>query len=365
MATSAALHGGVLSLKAESSRGISLFGPWIDGLALGGLSIAVYLGFLASGYTAQSPSLLQLVLLGSFVVNYPHYAATYFKAYRTRAEISAYFGVCVIVPLILLGLGLTSLLAPLAVAPWFCKAYLLTSGYHYSGQTYGIALIFANKARMPLHGWQKLFLMAPIYLAYLYLLAQKEEAKAAPEPFYTMQIQPIGFPSEVTTALNLLFALGLLFYVALNGYWFIKHGKLFPMIVHVVVASHVVWFVFGARNPAFYYFVPFFHCLQYLVITTYFYFKKTRADASAPVSSAMPSRTGSFLSYYVGLVVLGAFLFQVPPLMLSWSGCVDFYLASAVVMALVNLHHFIMDGAIWKLRKPEVGKVLIQPNPVV
>ena len=46
--------------------------------------------------------------------------------------------------------------------PLYFKLYLLISGYHYSGQTYGIALIFAGKAKLGLNRTDKWLLMAPI-----------------------------------------------------------------------------------------------------------------------------------------------------------------------------------------------------------
>ena len=36
-------------------------------------------------------------------------------------------------------------------------------------------------------------------------------------------------------------------------------------------------------------------------------------------------------------------------------------MAAAVGLSFLNLHHFLMDGRVWKLRKPEVGKVMMQP----
>jgi hypothetical protein len=360
MATDALVRAGSFALSRDKLRTPRLFGPLVDALALGGLSLIIYPVFLWSGYNTQSHVLMLLVLSGSFVCNYPHYAATYFKAYRSPDEVRRYFGVCVLVPAVLLVLGAASIVAPVAVAPWFCKAYLVTSGYHYSGQTYGIALIYANKAGMPHRGWQKWFLMSPIYMAYLIFLSQKEVVTASPEPFFTMQLEPLGFPTAVASAIVFLFAVSLVLYLVLNLYWSVRHGRLYPLIVHVVVLSHVVWFVFGSRNAAFYYVVPFFHCLQYLLITTFFYLKKSRSNAGDFAAPSMFA-SGGFLRYYVGLVVVGAVLFQVPPVVLSWSGLADFYLASAVVMSFLNLHHFLLDGAIWKLRKPDVGKVLIQP----
>jgi hypothetical protein len=359
MSSDGAVMARSLAPAKESVNSPRLFSPLVDTLALGGLSLIVFLAFPWSLYSSHSYTLMLLVLLGSFAVNYPHYAATYFKAYRTGQEVRTYFGVCVIVPAVLLLLSGASIAAPIAVAPWFCKAYLLTSGYHYSGQTYGIALIFANKARMPHRGWQKALLMSPIYMAYIFFLAQKEVVSAAPESFFTMQIQPLGFPDPLGTLVTLLFGLSLVLYLLLNFYWLWKHGKQYPLIVHVVVLAHVVWFVFGSRNVAFYYVVPFFHCLQYLLITTFFYLKQGRSGARQPAESHGPVRRGGFLPYYLGLVILGLVLFQAPPLVLSYSGLADFYLASAVVMSFLNLHHFLLDGAIWKLRKPDVRTVLV------
>jgi hypothetical protein len=67
-----------------------------------------------------------------------------------------------------------------------------------------------------------------------------------------------------------------------------------------------------------------------------------------------------FTRYYGFQVLVGSLLFLGLPFFLSAIGLGPLTLMLGIVAFLVNLHHFILDGAIWKLRKPEVATTLIQ-----
>jgi tetratricopeptide (TPR) repeat protein len=93
------------------------------------------------------------------------------------------------------------------------------------------------------------------------------------------------------------------------------------------------------------------HAVQYLWITAYF------ARATGRVSSTA--------SFYGRAAVCGFSVWALPLLLfapgLLGSLPYDAGLAS-VTAAVVNLHHFLLDGVIWKLRQSRVGGVLLSPS---
>lgn len=331
----------------------------VDLLTVGGLSLIIYVIFTCTGYIALSATVITTGWVLNYFVNFPHFSATYVRAYESWDTIKTYYGVCVIAPLILLFFSALALWQPDPWAVWFGKAYLISVGYHYSGQTYGIALIFAAKAKVMLTRAEKYIIMAPIYASYGYLLGAKEVYTAAAEPLVNLEIPPLMLPSWFSLATRLFFGISIGVYVVWNLYRLHRRQPMLPTICHVVVGSQLIWLGWGASNMAYNNFVPLFHCMQYLLITTFFYFRSV-LSGSAPVSWASIVSSAPFWRYYLLLILLGAALFQVMQRLISGVGLAEIGLATAVVFSFVNLHHFIMDGRIWRLRKPEVRQVIMQ-----
>jgi hypothetical protein len=133
-----------------------------------------------------------------------------------------------------------------------------------------------------------------------------------------------------------------------------------------LVASQLAWFVvpvlvgrrypglWGAQGPialAFIW-VAVAHSVQYLWISVYF------ARASGVAAATIRATLG----YVVTAILIGAALWVVPAYVcapgalgiLAFDSGLGLLVASAV-----NLHHFLLDGVIWRLRDPRVGEALV------
>jgi tetratricopeptide (TPR) repeat protein len=94
------------------------------------------------------------------------------------------------------------------------------------------------------------------------------------------------------------------------------------------------------------------HAVQYLWITTYFARATGRASSTA--------------SFYGRAILCGSALWAIPMLLfapgllgrLPFDGGL-----AAVTAAAVNIHHFVLDGVLWKLRQSRVGGVLLRSKP--
>ena len=96
------------------------------------------------------------------------------------------------------------------------------------------------------------------------------------------------------------------------------------------------------------------HSAQYLWITRYF--AKRDAEQAARAGGWSPWR------YWTTLVAGGIALFLPVPWLASYGWHLDFTASVFIVAAIVNLHHFMIDGVVWKLRNPRVGRVLVQAD---
>ncbi len=92
------------------------------------------------------------------------------------------------------------------------------------------------------------------------------------------------------------------------------------------------------------------HAAQYLWITSYY----ARREANA-------ERQGSWrpLAYFAVLMAGGIALFVPGPWLASRLFHYDFTASFLLFTALVNIHHFILDGAIWKLRDGRIAALLL------
>jgi tetratricopeptide (TPR) repeat protein len=101
------------------------------------------------------------------------------------------------------------------------------------------------------------------------------------------------------------------------------------------------------------------HSAQYLWITHHFA-RKDAAGAAGATGAAGPgqARAWNGWAYWTTLVAGGVALFIPGPWLASYAGRFDFTSSMLIVTAVVNIHHFILDGVVWKLRDPRVSNVL-------
>ena len=337
-----------------------LFGPRIDYLCAGSLTFLVFLPLLALNITAPTPALLgTLLILGNVLVNSPHYAATYYRVYRDRAQILKYPAEAVAAPVLLALIAAACFVFPSSLTPWVAFAYFATSGYHYAGQTYGVSMIFLGKSGARLTTLEKRLLRAPIYAAYVYSVINMNVAGSEPSRVFETLVPQLDLPAPLLLVAGLVVGIGMLLLAGLNLWFYRQHHRTLPPVVNTIVAAHVVWFTM-TPFPILIAVVPFLHCLQYLLVTTFFDFKEQRAQKSGPeLTLAQYFASTMFLRYYATQVVVGLGLFILVPLILTSAGAGPKALVSAVVISIVNLHHFILDGAIWKLRSAVVRQPLL------
>lgn len=90
------------------------------------------------------------------------------------------------------------------------------------------------------------------------------------------------------------------------------------------------------------------HSVQYLVIVVDRHLAETRGTPAAVAQAGPFARAGAF---YVLAVATGFFLFVVAPM--AYTG-LRFAAAESIWMmgVVVNLHHFIVDGFIWRTPAP-------------
>jgi hypothetical protein len=142
--------------------------------------------------------------------------------------------------------------------------------------------------------------------------------------------------------------------------WCVRNRRLLPPIVLLPALSQFIWFVPGGRIACFNEFVPMFHSLQYLLIAWSMQLKE-RVDETGIAPTGRFVGWESF-RWFVINVGGGAVLFYILPEMTARAGWSTQF-TYPVILSAVQIHHFFVDGVIWKLRNPKVSSPLLVNIP--
>ena len=349
-----------------------LLGPLPDlllGCGLGYVALVAVLALLRPDLS-RVQGWLPLVVLCTGV---PHYGATLLRVYGTREARQRYARFAVGWTAFVWAAFLVGLRLPVA-GSGLITLYLTWSPWHYTSQNYGLALMFLGRRGVPVSAGTKRLLRASFVLSYalVFLAYHRATAAGGRDPMYaaseSYRFLPLGIPDAVTRLLAL--GLGGL-WVAVTALCLSRLGRtsrwraLLPAAL--LVLTQALWFALPALGdqlaPAGYsagtaaarafIWIAIAHSVQYLWVSRYY--ARTAAEAGQA-----PRAGGAF--YYLQVVLAGAAIWTVPALLFAPDalGRVPFEMGlGLLVAAAVNLHHFIIDGAIWKLRDARVGQVLI------
>jgi tetratricopeptide (TPR) repeat protein len=337
-----------------------LFHPLLDAVVMcGGLTLLVLpFAFLVSPVVGGT-----VFMALNLVCNYPHYMATNYRIYGRREQIRRYrlFAIYVTSAIVFLALA-----SHLLVGPWvnlLVIAYLFLGPYHYTGQNYGIALMYARRGGIDVHGVDKRLLYGAgvaFMLSYLLLIT----------------VRPLDIPIPGLTGLHLPAAAARVLHGSLVGVgiacaaaalWRLRRTGSWPALAPVIalLAAQFLWFALpsaivlfntriglgGLSLASFVLAINFLHCAQYLGVTAYY----TQRERAAAGDAFHLGR------YFLVLIIGGAVLWSVAMRCFSEAFAVDYGISMLVLSALINIHHYVLDGAIWKLRDGRIARLLVAP----
>ena len=288
--------------------------------------------------------------------NYPHFMATVYRAYHSYDEFAKYRFFTVHLAVLLACAGLIAhLWYPLL--PWIFTLYICWSPWHYTGQNFGLLMMFARRAGLAPTRREREALHLSFIASYLMLLFSFHTG-----PSGDALILSLGLPAKFTLPARAMLGL---FFVAATGWSLFSLARrsnwrvLLPTAT--LVTTQFLWFLLpalielmsGKEVPQTRYssgILAVLHSAQYLWITSYYQQKEARAAGQA---------SWSFVRYLLTLVAGGIALFVPGPWIVSRLFHADFAASFLTFTALVNLHHFILDGAIWKLRDTRIASFLL------
>ncbi len=350
-----------------------LFGPVPDLLLGCGLAYVVVFAVQAAAGPAMREALpYHLAPFLTLLLGTPHYGATLLRVYAHAQDRQRYALVAVHAT-VLLALLFAAGLHVAWLGSFLITLYFSWSPWHYSGQNYGVAVMFLRRRGIPLDPLTKRLLYGTFLLSFvLVFLSFHGVSKAThqvPASFQgtIYQFLSLGIPDGVRTPLAALAAAGYLGCLVVGVARLLRMarlGDLAPALL--LIAIQALWFLipgaaawwqtlrgldpFSPEHRAYaFLWVATGHFVQYLWISTWY---------------SQATDGGGRARYLMKTLLAGAALWTVPTMLFA-PGMLgrlpyDFGL-SLLASSMVNLHHFVLDGVIWKLRDGPVARVLLRP----
>jgi len=337
-----------------------VYNPWLDlVVGCGAWSLPLLLiSYLSLASSARMWSVVFYALALFF--NYPHYMATIYRAYHRAEDFEKYRIFTVHITALLL---VTLILAHywLGLLPWMFTIYLTWSPWHYSGQNYGLFMMFARRAGANPDKRTRGALYGAFIVSYLVLFLGFHTG-ASSDPLFLS----LGIPSIVSRWEQIILMAG---FVVLSVFGFSRLSKetgwrpLLPAVT--LFSSQFLWFLLPAAISLLRHLdipqsrysngvLAVMHSAQYLWITSYYARREATSEGTENKGSGWRP-----LAYFGVLVVGGIALFIPGPWLASRALHHDFTASFLIFASLVNIHHFILDGAIWKLRDGRIASLLL------
>lgn len=365
----------MLQTQLVSTPAVAVTGPsWFYGarrdLIIGCGAWSAPLLLLAYYCSANYPQGVSIAFYAlALVFNYPHYMATIYRAYRTHEDFVKY-KIFTLHLTILVGLLLVVTHVSYQLLAVVFTLYLTWSPFHYTGQNFGIALLFARRNGVKTTREARRLLYIAFFASYaMFFLAV--HSFASPDQF----IITLGIPLKIARILwgGMFFVFVISAVSSLSA--FVKQTGWRALTAPIVLLStQVAWFVaptaltlfsnidfLQARSTAG--ILAVMHSAQYLWITS-FYARRESQARQADEAGRQPKRWRVY-GYFAVLIVGGIALFVPGPWLASRVFHRDFSASFLAFTALVNIHHFLLDGAIWKLRDGRIAALLINTQTAV
>jgi hypothetical protein len=328
---------------------------WIGaGLSLPVLALVLYgsalpgLGGIAAGVQRLAgPDWLPWVVL---LCSSTHFAASTVRLYtKPGASESLPFATRVLPLLFLVVLALCVAASDVLGHP-LQALYLTWSPYHYAAQAYGLSVMYCVRSGCALDARTKQLLRAAALAPFAYVFL------TMPGIGLHWLLPDAGQPwlgslsAWFGPALAAVSVAGpLLLFAALA-----RRPAPMPAIAPLLLLVNAFWWLALPPLQAFLW-ATFFHGLQYLAIVVIFHVRERTARGS---------RHGWWVHaglFYASCLALGYALFSCLPQAFVFAGASTTE-SLLLVIAAVNIHHFLVDGFIWKLGRSDTNRVVVEAS---
>jgi len=298
----------------------SMIGPIADIMMIGGASIiACLLYWMFVDPTASIANVAAMAYALSFVINYPHFASSYQLLYGDyRAQIlkkKSFFWAAIIAPvLIIAAIGSGIAMASPAVLSFLIQGMYLSVGWHYVKQIFGVSIVASAVQKRYFGVWERTFILLNLYSVWAMSWVSSnlgiDKLDLDGVTYYTL-----GLPSWLMTVAYAATAITFLIAAGIMVRKYVITGVRPATSSLVGFAAIYFWYLPTASHPLFFYFIPFFHSLQYLLFV---YTLKKNQSSEAASTQTLPSlqrlvQFKKLWGFFAVAAVLGMAAFELVP----------------------------------------------------
>ena len=327
----------------------------MDTLAVGGLSLLVFVPLLVSGRH-------DLLLAGTGLqvwlgtgLNMPHFLASYRMIYRSKEIVLRHKWASIFIPLLLL-LYIMVAIWQAQYSPALVTLLMMVSSsylaWHYTGQVWGMMATFAHLEGVPFTSDERRLIRGSLRVLLVWHVTWF---------FHTAELpfDLAGVYRAMTIASVGALVLGATGLARMRR----RTGRLPPLRSLVAWVAIFSWYAVMAQEPKAIFLVQIAHAVQYLIFPV-----RVEMNVTARSEPRQPLFVRHMLVY--GVLLLGASYLmsnQIP-------GTAMVFVANALgerpgevvpimLFAFLNIHHYFTDGVMWKLRNPAVRQDLFAHLP--
>ncbi len=361
-----------------------LVDPRLDTWLVGGLSLVVLvivaaLWPLSNVVPSVGQQLRDLALIAptlSLFVNYPHFLASYRLAYwrrdaPMRHPFSLLFVPTTIVVATVLAFATFDSTVTIGshhidgfgsrLAGWLIGLMFLTVGWHYVKQSYGCMRIGARLRGYTVPFAESKVLCYALFPLWISVWARANATRGGFD-YSGIRYGSLELPRWVVPATNLAIVAGVAAVVAVLARLWRGSGRIPPLLMVVPLAAMFAWWIPATYNPTFFLLVPMFHSLQYLPFAS----KVERGRVRARVADRDRARRRLVLTA-AAVAIAGWIAFEIGPNVADSLAHSDRRVGlaffTAMIPALINIHHYFIDHVIWRAGEPEVFGHLTRALP--
>lgn len=320
--------------------------PLLDLLCIGGLSILAITPFLFLSPDEASFILLPQLLLAATLLNGAHFIASYRLLYSSRTHVARYRAASIYVPAALVlycsWAALTAGKDP--NQSLYVKGFLIFTAFylalHYTGQTWGMMASFSHLEGVRIADRERRLFRACLYVLVGWQVVWSLNLISEPPRWLATHLGTLNGVSHAAAVATIPVAF--FTFVSLAR----RTARPPPPRVWIPLAALYFWYALIWKFPGALMGVQIAHALQYIIFPL-----RVEANRHVRKSASGPGR--HMLFYLCTLSVLAWLVFVSLP---GWAGQASSGLGMyvALLITAINVHHFYIDGCVWKLRNPIV-----------
>jgi hypothetical protein len=341
-----------MSVSAVPSRSLLANPGWIRSreFDLSLVLAAAAIALVSGGVALVKPELFGVVLiLDLWLLGYHHVISTFTRLCCDKASFKEHRFLVVELPFIVLG---ATIAAAALIGVWILPTvYLYWQWFHYTRQSYGIERMYRRKAPQgtTIHDY---ITTRALYLLPIFGIVYR--SWQAPEKFLGMDVKYLPVSDVGLWLVGGLAAVALIAWLG-TSLWALARGELAPAHFLYVVSHHVIFataYLLVDNITTGWLVLNIWHNIQYILFVWWFNNKRfnDQIDPEALFLSTISQRKHVLM--YLTICVFASTLIYAALQFVSsafiYSDAVSVALFTTMVL---NFHHYIVDGIIWKRKK--------------